>query len=366
MLSNLPKVAIIYLSFHCEPYMDDVVSALKKLSYPKDRVAFVIVDNPHPQYGSSVRYIEETVMPLSGVELPQVVILPQKENLGFAGGNNVGIQWAINNRYDYVYFHNNDGFVAADSLEPLIAAMENDKTIGIAQPMILLYPETNLINTDGNSFHYLGLAFCGNLRKPKESVKHQPVEEIGYASGAAQLMRVDLLKQYGAWDHDFFLYHEDLEYSLRVRALGYKIVLVPDSVFYHKYSFSRNKEKFYYIERNRFGVMLMYFKWLTLLLLLPIAGVLEAGLILFAWKKGWLREKLSAYEYWFDLKNIKLWLFKRQRIQAMRKVGDKALLSKAVSTVVFEEKSIDNPLLRYIGNPLMAVYWWVARRLIFW
>src|SRR3989338_6233695 len=230
MLSNLPKVAIIYLSFHCEPYMDDVVSALKKLSYSKDRVAFVIVDNPHPQYGSSVRYIEETVMPLSGVELPQVVILPQKENLGFAGGNNVGIQWAINNRYDYVYFHNNDGFVAADSLEPLIAAMENDKTIGIAQPMILLYPETNLINTDGNSFHYLGLAFCGNLRKPKESVKHQPVEEIGYASGAAQLMRVDLLKQYGAWDHDFFLYHEDLEYSLRVRALGYKIVLVPDSV----------------------------------------------------------------------------------------------------------------------------------------
>ena len=153
---------------------------------------------------------------------------------------------------------------------------------------------------------------------------------------------------------------------MRVRALGYKIVLVPDSVFYHKYSFSRNKEKFYYIERNRFGVMLMYFKWLTLLLLLPIAGVLEAGLILFAWKKGWLREKLSAYEYWFDLKNIKLWLFKRQRIQAMRKVGDKALLSKAVSTVVFEEKSIDNPLLRYIGNPLMAVYWWVARRLIFW
>ena len=86
----LPKIAIIYLSFHCEPYLDDVVSALKKVSYPKDRLELVIVDNPHPQSGPSVRAIEEIVMPFSGAELPHVTLLPQKENLGFAGGNNVG------------------------------------------------------------------------------------------------------------------------------------------------------------------------------------------------------------------------------------------------------------------------------------
>ena len=50
-----PKIAIIYLSFHCEPYIDDVMSALKKLTYPKDKLAFVVVDNPHPEYGSSIR-----------------------------------------------------------------------------------------------------------------------------------------------------------------------------------------------------------------------------------------------------------------------------------------------------------------------
>ena len=54
---NYPKIAIIYLSFHSEPYMDDVVSALKKITYPKDRLELVIVDNPHPEYGSSFRYI---------------------------------------------------------------------------------------------------------------------------------------------------------------------------------------------------------------------------------------------------------------------------------------------------------------------
>ncbi len=361
-----PKIAIIYLSFHCQPYIDDVISALKKLSYPKDRMAFVIVDNPHPQYGSSVRYLEDTVVPLSGVEMPRVVLLPQKENLGFAGGNNVGIKWAIENGFDYVYFHNNDGFMAAGCLEPLVAAMEQDKIIGAAQSLMLMHPETNLINSAGNSFHYLGLAFCRGLRVKRDSVVFKPVEEIAYASGAALLMRVDLLKQYGLWDSDFFLYHEDLEYSLRLRSLGYKIVLVSNSVFYHKYSFSRNKEKFYYIERNRFGVVLMYFKWATLLLLFPIAIILELGLVFFAIKNGWFKEKLKAYKYWMNFKNVSLWMSKRKRIQAARKVADKILLDRAVSTVVFDEKSISNPLLKYIGNPIMAVYWWVVKRLIFW
>ena len=71
-MALVPKVAIVYLSFHSEPYLDDVVAALQKMTYPKDRVELVIVDNPHPTHGSSVRFIEETVLPLSCKELPHV------------------------------------------------------------------------------------------------------------------------------------------------------------------------------------------------------------------------------------------------------------------------------------------------------
>jgi len=360
------KIAIIYLSFHCEPYIDDVVSALKNLTYPKDQVAFVVVDNPHPTHGSSIRYLEENVVPLSRKEIPEVVLLPQKTNLGFAGGNNVGIQWAIDHGYDYIYLHNNDGFVAAQAFEPLVEAMESDRTIGVAQPLILLYPETNLINTTGNSFHYLGLAFCNNLRSKKDEIKLKEVEEIGFASGAAVMMRADLLKEHGLWDEDFFLYHEDLEYTLRLKSIGFKSVVVPKSIFYHKYSFSRNQDKFYYIERNRYGVMLIYFRWPTLVLLFPMALILDLGLLLFAWKTGWLKEKLATYKYWLKKSSWKLWLGKRRKIQAKRTVTDRTLLKLAVGRVVFEEKSIDNPLLRYVGNPLMAAYWWVIRKLIWW
>jgi GT2 family glycosyltransferase len=366
MLSNYPKVAIIYLSFHSEPYIDDVVSALKKITYPKDKLELVIVDNPHPQYGPSVRFLNETVMPLSGNELPHVTILPQTENLGFASGNNAGIKWAIDNGFDYVYFHNNDGFVTSDFLEPLVEAMENDKKIGAAQSLIMMYPETELINTSGNVFQYLGIGFCNDFRKKRTDIDVTKNKEINYASGAAMLMKVDLLQQFGTWDDDFFLYHEDVEYSFRLKIAGFKIVVVPNSIFYHKYSFSRNKEKFYYIERNRYGVMLMFFKIPTLLLFLPIGLALEFGLILFSLKSGWIKEKMSAYKYWLSWKNWQLWLKKRKYVQSIRQIKDKELIKDLAGKVEFEDKSINNPLLKYVGNPLMNAYWQIIKRIIFW
>lgn len=365
-MQNYPKVAVVYLSFHCEPYIDDVVSALKKMTYPKDKVEFVVVDNPHPKYGSSMRHLSEMVLPLSGNELPHITLLPQTENLGFAGGNNVGIKWALDNGFDYIYFHNNDGFVAANFLEPLIEAMEQDKTIGAAQSFMMLYPETDLVNSSGNSFHYLGIGFCNNLRVKAESLNFSKLYETSYASGAAVLMRADLLRQYGLWDNDFFLYHEDIEYCFRLKMAGYKIMVARDSVFYHKYSFSRNQEKFYYIERNRLGVMLMFFKWPTLLILLPMGLILEAGLLLFALKQGWLTEKLKSYAYWLKTDSWNLWLKKRAYVQSIRKISDQEMMKTFVGAVVFDEKSIKNPILDNIANPLMETYWRIVKKLIVW
>lgn len=365
-MQNYPKVAIVYLSFHCEPYIDDVVSALKKMTYPKDKVEFVVVDNPHPEYGLSMRYLTEQVLPLSGNELPHITLLPQESNFGFSGGNNAGIQWAIDNGFDYVYFHNNDGFVAANFLEPIVEAMENDKTIGQIQSLLMLYPDTELLNSSGNSFHYLGLGFCNNLRVKLADLTLPKLYETSYSSGAATLMRVDLLRQFGLWDADFFMYHEDIEYSFRLKMAGYKVMVSSDSIFYHKYSFGRNQIKFHFIERNRMGVMLMFFKWPTLLLLLPMGLVLEVGLLLFSFKQGWIKEKLKAYVYWLKPSSWLLWLKKRAYIQSIRKISDQEMMKTFVGSVVFNEKSIQNPVLDKIANPLMEVYWMIVKKLIVW
>jgi len=365
-MQNFKKVAIIYLSFHCEPYIDDAVSALKKITYPKDKVEFIIVDNPHPTHGSSVRYLEENVMPMSGKELPHTTLLPQSENLGFAGGNNAGIKWALNNGFEYIYFYNSDGFVAANFLEPLVQAMEDDSSIGAVQSFVILYPDTELINSSGNSFHYLGIGFCNNLRVKAENLNFPKLYETSYASGAAVLMRADLLRQYGLWDSDFFMYHEDIEYCFRLKMAGYKIMVARDSVFFHKYSFGRNQVKFYCIERNRLGVMLMFFKWRTLLMLLPMGLVFEAGILVFSLKQGWFKEKIKSYMYWLKPGSWRLWLKKRAYVQSIRQVTDREMMKTFVGKVVFDERSIKNPVLDFIANPLMDFYWKVVKKLIIW
>ena len=365
-MQNYPKIAIIYLSYHSEQYIEDVVFALKNLDYPKEKLEFVIVDNLHPDYGSSLRFLEETIMPLSGADIPRATILPQSENLGFAGGNNAGIAWALKNGFDYVYLHNDDGFMAQNALKPIVEVMEEDKNIAVAQSLLLLHPDTEYLNNAGNSFHYLGFGFCDKYREKFKEVKLSSVQEISYASGAACLLRADLLKQYGMLDEDFFLYHEDLELCFRFRSLGYKIALVSNSIFYHKYKFSRSIEKFYYMERNRYGVMLMFFRWPTLVLLFPMMLVLELGLWLFAWRGGWLDKKVKVYKYWFEKDNWKLWLGKRKRIQEMRKVTDRFLFKYTVPNIMFQEKGMNSPLLKYVGNPLMTLYYWVVVKGLIW
>lgn len=365
-MNRQPKIAIIYLSYHCEPYINDVVSALKKVTYPKDKLELVIVDNPHPKHNSSIRYLEENIIPLSGKELPHVTLLPQKENLGFAGGNNEGIKWAIENDFDYVYFHNNDGFVASNCLEPLVEAMEKNENIGVAQSLMLLHPETNSINSAGNCFHYLGFGFCDSYKIKHKELNIPAIKEINYASGAAILMRVNLLKKYGLWDEDFFLYHEDLEYCYRLKIAGYKTVLVKDSVFFHKYQFSRSITKFFYMERNRYGVMLMFFRWPTLLVLLPICIALEIGLWIFAFKNNWIKERIRVYKYWSKKNNWKLWMKKRKYIQKIRKITDRELLKNVATEIHFQEKTMRNPLLKYIGNPIMKTYYYLIVRLLIW
>lgn len=361
-----PRVAIVYLSYHCDPYLEDMVRSLEKISYPKERVVLIVVDNPHPIEGPSLKKINEAVVPLSGKSLPEVVVLPQTKNLGFTGGNNVGIAWALKNDFDYIFLHNQDGYLGSDCIDKLVSAMENDKTIGCAQSLIML-AGTDKVNTAGNSFNYLGFAFIDHFGKKLSELNLKPTEEVGYASGAGLMMRTDLVKKYGPLDEDLFAYHEDVEYSLRLKLAGFRVAMIRDAVFYHKYEFNRSATKFYYMERNRYAVLLMYYRLATLALLLPMLLFMELGLLAFFIAKGWRKEKIKIYAYWLDLSNWKLWLSKRKKIQQLRTIGDRQIIRMSAGRVYFGTKEdMNNPLLVYIANPLMVIYRAIVRMLIFW
>ncbi len=366
-MKTYPKIAVVYLSFHCEPYIPLVMPAMEKLTYPKDRIEWVIVDNPHPKHGASVEFLQHEVMPHSGRSLPKVTIIANDENLGFAGGNNMGIEYAIAHDFDYVFFLNNDAYPVSDCFERLVEAFTQDNTIGIAQSLMLLHKEPTKINSSGNAIHFLGFGYCNDYKESVTDHQYAPIEDIAYATGAAFMIPVPLLKRIGGWNHDLFLYHEDMEFSLRAKALASKrVVLISTSVVHHDYSFSRSITKYYWMERNRFAVWLMYLKWRTLLLIFPAVLIMEFGSFTFSLLRGWWKEKCKVYWYWLQPKHWRLWLRARKRIQSQRVITDRELMSSFVGKVLFQEEVVEHPLLRYVANPVFNTYWKVVKKLIVW
>ncbi len=365
-MDTVPKVGLIYLSYHSEPHLDDFLASLKTMDYPKEAVEVIIVDNPHPEYGLSVRAISEKFLPLSGKEIPRVTLLPQETNEGFATGNNAGVVRALELGCEYLIFHNDDGFFAPSGVSKLVQAMQKNPDIGMAQALILLYPDTEFVNSRGNSFHYLGFGFCDGYREKYADLTLPEISDISYASGAACIVSSKVIQAGGGWDPDYFMYHEDLDWSLRLRLLGFRVALIRDAVFYHKYQFSRSITKFFYQQRNRYAVLLLFYKIPTLILLLPMLLFIELGLWVFAFKNHWVQKQKQVYTYWAKKASWHLWLKKRKHIQSARVVSDRTLLRFSVPVILFQEAMMKNALLLYVGNPLMRIYYHLIRFIVWW
>ncbi len=370
----LPKVAIIYLSYNSRPYLDEVVLSLERLTYPKDRLEFVIVDNASPD--ASAQMIREQVLPKSCKELPQVTFFPSDTNVGFSAGNNVGIEHALRADADYVYLLNNDAKLDARAIDEAVALAESDTKIGAVQSLMLLWQKPDTINSTGGMVHFLGFGFVrdngrkipplpeGGLGGVGASLGIQDGEEIAYASGAAVLYRASVLRRVGLLDPFYFLYHEDLELGWRLRLSGFKNVISMKSIAYHHYEFKRSIQKFFWMERNRVLVHARHLRPLTLALLMPWMLALEIALFLLSFKGGWTREKLRAWGVCFRPSVWRRLMEKREESLALREVPDREIVRLFTSRIDHQETS--NAVVTYFGNPILFVVWNTLKPLIRW
>ena len=211
------------------------------------------------------------------------------DNLGFSGGNNQAMRLALEEGFEYVYLLNPDTEAQPGFLNAAIEALESDRNVGIVQSLLRLHPRTELVNSYGNEIHFLGFGYAGgesmSITDPSVQAKLAR-RDIAYASGAGMLVRASLLREIGFLDEELFAYHEDLEYSWRALLAGFRVLLAPNSVVYHKYEFSRSITKYYWMERNRLIVLARLYRWPTLLLVAPAFLVMELGLWLFAFRGG--------------------------------------------------------------------------------
>lgn len=362
MTDQLPRVAIIYLCHNNLRHLPKVVSSWTKLDYPHDRLAILMIPNGSPDGIADA--IRSEVLPRSGQDLPELILLDDGINHGFAGGNNLGIKWTLERDFDYVFLNNGDMHLHENSISELVHHAEQDQQVGSVQSLVMYWRDHQKINVSGGMFHFAGYGYARDNGQVLQDCQAHDGEEIAYASGAAVLYRTDALKKVGLLEEGFFMYHEDLELGLRLRMAGYKNIIATKSWTYHDYSFSRNPKKFAWMELYRWLVMLAYYRLATLILFSPGLLAIE----LFSWplaiKGGWLRAKFWAIREWFRPATWRLLFDMRHRAQSLRMVKDKDILRFVTGRINAQETK--NIIVEKIANPVISAWFWALQKLIFW
>ena len=238
---NISKsVVVILVNWNGKCDTLECLSSLRSDIYPNKHV--MVVDNGSRD--DSVRIIRE--------RYPEVEVLSVGQNLGFTGGNNVGISRALNEGADYIFLLNNDTTLEPEAITVLIATAEQNATAGLLTPLIHYYDQPGEAWFGGSALDInQGQAVHENGTSPPKGAS---AREVPWASGCAMLLPASVMMQIEGFDNRFFLNWEDVDLSLRVRKAGYKILLVPAALIYHKVGRSLANASgagLYYYVRNR-------------------------------------------------------------------------------------------------------------------
>ncbi len=333
------KVIVLVLGYKAIDYLDECISSLLNQTYKNYEIWFADNDSND----GSVEYLNKN--------FPKVKTFQFKENSGYAGGNNKLIKKSFENNADFCLVLNAD--TKSDQnliLELINSYTENskDNKVGLIQPLVMLYDNPEKINSAGNIIHYLGFGYCGDYML--EDVPKTDKDIIS-VSGTAMLVPREYYKNVGLFDEEFFMYNEDQDYSWRGLMMGYKHFLSVKGKVWHKYSFSKNKNKWYHSEKNRLTMVLKNYEKKTLLKLVPIIIFNEIAMLVYSLFSGWFFKKIKSYI--FLIKNRGVIKRNRKKIQNNRTVGDSQFFCKFNSALNFEV--VNNPITSII-NPLYSLY----------
>lgn len=227
----MPKVYIILINYNGYKDTMECIKSLCKINYENYKI--IIVDNNSTD--NSIEILKSNAI--------NCIILESKKNLGFAGGNNIGVKYAIEHNADYIMLLNNDTLVSKDFLNNMIKSFSLDKKIGIVGPKIMYYTDKNRIWFGGgkiNWFKFLGEHFgIGEIDKGQ----YNEEKEITFITGCCMLIKKEVFEKVGLLTEDYFMYFEDVDFCVRLLEKKLKIYYNPKSIIYHKVAFSSGGEE---------------------------------------------------------------------------------------------------------------------------
>jgi len=227
-----PRVSIALLNWNNAEETLGCLASLRDVRYPNFDI--VIVDNGSQD--DSIARLDEFQKNNPALSIR---VLRNNENLGFSGGCNTAIEWALKEGGEYLLLLNNDTEVDPLFLDELIKASSLSPRTGILVPSIFFYYEPNLLWFGGDTnvaWSKMNKGITSSLFKEELPSEAQDPRSLSFASGCAMLMRTEALKEVGGFDERFFLYFEDADLSFRFRKAGWDILWVPTSHILHKVS----------------------------------------------------------------------------------------------------------------------------------
>lgn len=255
--------------------LKDTCELIASLPQDDESIEVIIVDNNSTQDEASE--IEK--------RYPQVIVIRSKQNLGFAGGNNLGIQAAHG---EFLFFLNNDAIIQPQSstlcFQPLIDQLTSSEKIGMVCPKIRFAWGDHPIQYAGYTpLSPITLRNHAIGHGEKDRGQYDTPHPTPYAHGAAMLVKREVIEKAGLMPECYFLYYEELDWSEMIRRAGYEIWYEPTCTIYHKESQTTGKAsplKTYYITRNRLLFVKRnikgYSKYLSYLYLILIVALKDS------------------------------------------------------------------------------------------
>ncbi|MFD2570924.1 glycosyltransferase family 2 protein [Spirosoma soli] len=244
-------VSIITINYNQAEITHQFLDSSLLLTYPNYEI--IVVDNASEPILSNV--IDQT-------KYPRLRIIRSERNLGFTGGNNLGIQEA---QGDFFFIVNNDTELTPSLLDELLKPFQENEQIGVTCPKIKFYDTPSLVQYAGyNPMNmYTGTATAIGYKQTDNGNYDKP-SQTPFAHGCAMMVRRAVVDKVGRFAERFFLYYEELDWSQRIRNAGFLIYYQPSASILHKESVSvgpHNPLKTYYMTRNRILYMRRHCSW---------------------------------------------------------------------------------------------------------
>ena len=196
-----------------------------------------------------------------------LILIQTGSNLGFTGGNNVGIRFALANNADYIWLLNYDTVISADSLTEMVNVAEANQNIGVVGSKIYFANPTNLIWFSGAKFYrHFGQSVMTGFGKLDDGKSWEKNVDAAFITGCSMLVKSEVFRKIGCLDDDYFFGMEDLDFGIRVNANDFKCIMSARSKIWHKVSTSTGGMDSpiytYYYLRNRLLLMKKHGYWI--------------------------------------------------------------------------------------------------------